>query len=274
MTSPRPTILVTGATGNVGRHVVSHLLAAGATVRALTRQPATPQLPADVERFVGDLRDPTSLEAALDRVDALFLLWPFIDVAQAPAVLEAVARRTHRVVYLSAAGMFHAEMERLIQEAGLEWTFLRPTGFAANTLGWAEQIKRDGVVRWPYGGARRSLIHERDIAAVAARALLEPGHAGKSYLLTGPEVVSQLEQVQLIGRATGRELRYLEISRQEARGQLIAAWGNPAFVDAALDGWAQMVSRPEPVTDVVEQVTGAPARSFAEWARDHAEDFR
>jgi uncharacterized protein YbjT (DUF2867 family) len=274
MTSTRPTILVTGATGNVGRHVSSALLAAGAAVRVLTRQRAAPALPESAERFFGDLRDPRSLEPALQGVDGLFLLWPFIDVAQAPGVLEVIARRTRRVVYLSAAGMFHAEMERLIQEAGLDWTFLRPTGFATNTLGWAEQIKRDGVVRWPYGGARRSLIHERDIAAVAARALLEPGHAGKSYLLSGPEALSQVEQLQFIGQATGRDLRYEEISREEARSQLIAAWGNPAFVDAALDGWARMVSQPETVTRTVQDVTGAPARSFAGWARDHVEDFR
>jgi uncharacterized protein YbjT (DUF2867 family) len=274
MTSKRPTILVSGATGNVGRQVVSELLAAGASVRALARQPAGARLPPEVPWFRADLADPLSLAPALEGADALFLLWPFLDVSQAPPVLEAIARRTRRVVYLSAAGMFHGEMERLIQEAGLEWTFLRPTGFAANTLGWAEQIKREGTVRWPYGNARRSLIHERDIATVAARALLEPGHTGKSYLLTGPEALSHVEQAQLIGQAAGREVRYLEISREETRAQLIAAWGNALFVDAALEGWAAMVSRPEPVTGTVQELTGLPARSFAEWAHDHREEFR
>ena len=274
--TPAPrTILVTGSTGTVGRQVVSQLLASDAAVRALARQPASARLPAGVEIVRGDLSAPDSLARCLAGVDAVFLLWPFFTVDAAPPVLEAMAEHARRVVYLSApGGLFHAEMERLIESSGLDWTFLRPTGFASNTLGWAEQIRRDSVVRWPSGGAARALIHEKDIAAVAVRALTGDGHSRATYLLTGPETLTQIEQARQIGRAIGREVRYEELSREAARQQLLAAWGNPAFVDAALDGWARMVAEPETVTRTVEEVTGARAHTFAEWAADHAEDFR
>jgi uncharacterized protein YbjT (DUF2867 family) len=128
-------------------------------------------------------------------------------------------------------------------------------------------------VRWPYGAAARSLIHERDIAAVAVRALTEDGHAGAQYVLTGPQVLTQVEQVRTIGEVIGRPLRWEEISREAARQQLLAAWGDSSFVDRALAAWAEMVTEPEPVTPTVEEITGAPARTFREWAIDHADAF-
>lgn len=268
--------LVTGATGNVGRHVTLQLMRTeGVRVRALTRRPDVARLPAGIEVVRGDLTVPETLEAGLRGVDAVFLLWPLLTSEGAPAVLEALARHARRVVYLSApGGSFHAELERLIERSGLEWTFLRPTGFATNTLMWAPQIRSAGIVRWPYGEARRSLIHEQDIAAVAVRALIDEPHAGQRYLLSGPETLTQIEQAHAIGRAIGRPVQYQEISRDTARRELLAAWGNAALVDAALDGWSQMVTHPEPVTRTVEQITGSPARPFRDWARDHAEDFR
>ncbi|HEY1818927.1 MAG TPA: nuclear transport factor 2 family protein, partial [Trebonia sp.] len=159
-------------------------------------------------------------------------------------------------------------------ESGAQWTFLRPTGFAANTLMWADQIRDQGVVRWPYGAAARSLIHERDIAAVAVRALTEGGHVGQRYLLTGPEALTQAEQVRVIGEAAGRPVRWQELAPGEARAQLLAAWGDPGFVDSALTTWADLVTQPEPVTRTVAEITGAPARTFREWAGDHASEFR
>lgn len=164
-------ILVIGATGSVGRQVVSQLLDAGADVRALTRDPEAAGLPAGVEVVRGDLADPGGLDAILEGVDAVFLVWPFFSAEGATAVVDAIARHAGRIVYLSAKvaaddrESFWAVVERRIEESGLEWTFLRPTGFAKNTLGWADQI-RTGVVRAPYGQAARSLIDERDIAAV------------------------------------------------------------------------------------------------------------
>jgi uncharacterized protein YbjT (DUF2867 family) len=170
-------ILVTGATGTVGRQVVTQLRERGLPVRAVTRDPASAGLPAGVEVVRGDLADPASLEPHLAGADPVFLVWPFTAPGLAAGlgarVAEMLARHVTRVVYLSAqaaAGRpdsFWATMERLIEASGAAWTFLRPTGFAANTLMWADQIRGQGVVRWPYGAATRSLVHESDLAAVA-----------------------------------------------------------------------------------------------------------
>jgi uncharacterized protein YbjT (DUF2867 family) len=169
---------------------------------------------------------------------------------------------------------FHADIERLIEQSGLEWTFLRSSGFATNTQGWALQIRAGDSVRWPYGGAAaRSLIHEGDIASVAVRVLQSSEHSGAKYLLTGPEALTQIEQVQTIGKAIGRPLRYEEISREAARQQMLTYWP-PAMVDGALNAWASFVTEPEGVSHTVEEVTGTPARIFREWASDHASDFR
>jgi uncharacterized protein YbjT (DUF2867 family) len=198
------------------------------------------------------------------------------------AVTEKLKGVEH-VVYLSAMSVrddrdpaengIWGQVEQALTGAAVSTTFLRAGGFAANTLTWAGQI-RQGVVRWPYGKAGRSLIHERDIADVAVRALTEDGHVDARYVLTGPEVVSQTEQVRQIGEAIGREVRWEELSREAAREQLLAAWGQPAFVDGALDHWAALETQPEPVTQTVREVTGQPARTFRQWAADHADDFR
>jgi uncharacterized protein YbjT (DUF2867 family) len=141
-------------------------------------------------------------------------------------------------------------------------------------LGLPVRAVTQGVVRWPYGAATRSLVHERDLAAVAVRALTEDRHAGQRYLLTGPEAISQADQVRIIGQVTGRAVRWEELPPAEARRQLLAAWGDQGFVDSALATWATMVAEPEPVTRTVEEVTGTPARTFRQWAADHVGDFR
>jgi uncharacterized protein YbjT (DUF2867 family) len=275
-------ILVTGATGTVGRQTVVQLLGAGAQVRALTRHPDAARLPGGVDVVRADLADPGTLAPALEDVEAVFLVWPFTTVEGAPAVLDAIERETHRLVYLSSAGgqrpdpvgLFHADMERLIEESTLNWTFLRPSGFATNTLLWAGQIRGDGVVRWPYGAAARSLIHESDIAAVAVRALTGKGHSGAKHVLTGPELLTQAEQVHTIGDVIRRPVRWEEVPPEAVRDGLVTAFGNASFVDSALGTWARFVDQPEIVTHTVEEVTGTPARTFREWASDHAGDFR
>lgn len=285
--SPPRKILVTGATGQVGRHVVNELRAAGADVRALVRNPDRANAADSVALVRGDLSVPETLEASLEGIDAVFLVWPFLTVELAPAVLEVIAKHTRRLVYLSAASasddrketakrpaLFHTEMERLIAAAAFDWTFLRPTGFATNTLGWAPMIRAESVVRWPFGKATRSLIHERDIAAVAARALTSDRHIGQAYVLSGPNALTQIEQVEIIGEALGRTVRYEDLPPDEARKQLLAAWGNPVFVESAIEGWGQMVVQPEVVTSTVEQITGKSARTFREWAVEHVADFR
>ncbi|NBE98831.1 NAD-dependent epimerase/dehydratase family protein [Nonomuraea sp. KC401] len=273
-------ILVTGATGNVGRHVVTRLAKAGLEVRALARDPVRAQLP--VETVRGDLTDPESLEPALDGVESVFLLWPTTSAESAARTITAIAKHARRVVYLSAdaedaaddeePSYFHHGVERRIRHSGVGWTFLRPGGFAANTLMWAAQI-RQGVVRWPFGQAVRALIHERDIAAVAVHVLTSAGHNGATYALTGPEQLTQAEQVRIIGEVLGREVRWEELPVEQAREQLLAAWGDPSFVDLALQGWERFVTRPERVTGTVERLLGRPALTFRQWAEDRAADF-
>jgi uncharacterized protein YbjT (DUF2867 family) len=275
-------ILVTGATGTVGRQVVSQLLGTGADVRALARNPEAAHLPDGVDVAGGDLSVPDSLDAAFEGVDAVFLVWPFTTADGALAVLEVVERHSRRLVYLSSAGgqqpepigLFHADVERLIERSTLEWTFLRPSGFATNTSMWAEQIRSHGVVRWPYGAAARSLIHERDIAAVGIRALADEGHSGARYVVTGPALLTQADQVHTIGDVIGRPVRWEDVPPEAVRDGLAAAFGDASFADAALDAWARFVEQPEIVTQTVEDVTGIPARSFREWAADHVDDFR
>lgn len=278
-------ILVTGATGNVGRQVVSQLLATDARVRALTRNPDAADLPPGVEVVCGDLTVPEALGGCLDGVDVVFLVWTAPAVA-APAAVDRMAKHARRIVFLSSPHrtphpffqqpnplkMLHAEIERLIEASGLRWTFLRPGMFAANSLSWwAPQIRAGDVVRWPYAAAPTAPIHERDIATVAVRALLEAGHDGAEYVLTGPQSLSQLEQVITIGDVIGRSLRFAEISPEEWRREMLA----PASVaNMLLDAWAAAIGQPALVTSTVAEITGSPARTFRDWVTDHAEEFR
>jgi len=252
-------------------------------VRAVARDPGSARLPAGTEVVRGDLTDPGSMAGHLDGVRAAFLLWPGFSAAGAGPLVDVLASRVPRIVYLSAMNVrderrpaengVWGQVEDAISRTGAERTFLRAGGFAANTLGWADQI-RSGVVRWPYGQAARSLIHERDIAAVAVRALTADGHAGATYVLTGPEAVTQADQVRMIGEAIGRPVRWEDVPPELAREHLLPIMGDLAVVDGALRYWASLVSEPEPVTRTVEQVTGVPARTFRVWAADHAADFR
>jgi len=280
------TIVVTGATGNVGRELVPLLTGSGVAVRAVTRDPAAAAVPAGVEAVRADLFDAATLDDAFAGADAVFLVWPSAEVGGADAAVAAIARHARRVVFLSAlgvpdadpageppAGLFHGTVEWLIRRTGLEWTFLRAGGFATNTLAWAEEIRATSEVRWVYGGAGRSLIHEADIAAVAAKALTEDGHEGRGYDLTGPSVVTQAEQVRLIGEAVDRELRWVEVSEEDARARMRDMGWPPGFIDSGLAHWKRIVTEPEPVTGTVERITGTPARSFARWAREHAGAF-
>lgn len=277
-------ILVTGATGNVGRQVVAQLLEKGATVRALTRNPAKAHFPAGVEVVRGDLSEPDSLPPALDGVTSVFL---FPVPGSAPAFLAAAKQQAIRhVVMLSSGGVrddvaqqqdaiarFHAEIEQAIIASGLTWTFVRPGAFATNTLQWVPQIRAGDVVRAPYGAAAMSPIHERDIAAVAVQALTTDGHHGAKYSITGPESLTQVEELNLIGEALGRPLRFEELPPDVAREQMSRYMPAP-LADALLKVFASTIGKPAPVSSTVENVTGRPARTFREWAVDHVEDFR
>jgi uncharacterized protein YbjT (DUF2867 family) len=276
-------IVVVGGTGRVGRQVVSRLAERGMAVRAVSRGLNPGSLPAAAQAVHADLADPASLEPHLKGAQSLFLLWPFtsaeVTAGLARKVAEIAARHVARVVYLSAQpaadqpDSFWALVERAIEESGAPWTFLRPTGFAANTLMWADQVRSGDVVRWPFGAARRALIDEHDIAAVAVRALTEDGHAGARYVLSGPEVLTQAEQLAMIGAAVGRDLTWEELPKEAAVDALAVAWGDRAFAQTAVDAWEWFVDHPETVDPAVRAITGGPARRFADWAAANAAEF-
>jgi len=279
-------VLVTGATGRVGRLVVDELLGAGVPVRALTRRPAEAGLPAEVDVIEGDLTVPESLDAGLQGVGAVFLVWtaPF---NTAPAVVGRLATRTRRVVFLSAPfrtphpffqqpnpmARLYADIEQLITDSSLESTFIRPGMFASNALFWWAPAIRDGdVIRWPYGAAETAPIDERDVGAVAARALYEDGHAGGDYVLTGSESLSQAEQVSIIGDVIGRPTRFEELTPDEFRRETAETWP-PAAVDMLLAAWGATMGRPAYMTSTVFDVVGSPPRTFRQWVADHAAAF-
>lgn len=276
------TVLVTGATGKVGGQAVTLLRDGGVPVRALVRDPASARLPDGVEVARGDLGEPGGLADALSGVDSVFLVFPTLQADDAAdELITTLAKQVRHVVYLSAIGAdenaegilgSHGRLESLIKDSGTSWTFLRPGGFAANTLGWAEQIRAGDVVRWFHGAAGRAPIHERDIASVGVRALTEDGHLGVTYRLTGPEQLTQAEQVHIIGEAIGRPLRFAELDPETAKQELFPGMP-PEFASSIVDGHGHMVTHPEEVTRTVEQVTGRPALTFRRWAEDHAADF-
>ncbi|MGW6198687.1 NAD(P)H-binding protein [Kribbella sp. NPDC055110] len=267
------TILVTGATGRVGRHVVDGLRAAGVTVRALVRTPDLAGFPPDVELIKGDLYDPTAVRRAAADVDAAFLLWPSFS---AEGAADVVAELPQRVVYLSAlsasSGGVWADVEQLLRDK--DWTFVRPGGFAVNAQSWASEFLTGDVVRVASPEAGRSLIHERDIAAVAVLALLNDRHIGQTYDLTGPAVLTQAEQMRTIARAVGKEMRVEALSDAEARQAMLDLGADPILAESSVAYWASLVDNPEPVTTTVAELTGRPALTFAEWADEHADEFR
>ena len=282
----RPPVLVTGATGRIGRMVIDQLIDANVPVRALTRRPeAAASLPASVEVVTGDLTEPASLDAGLRGAGAVFLVWT-APPATVTAVVERVAAPARRVVFLSSPhqtphpffrqpnpmAVLHADIERLIAAAGVESVILRPGMFASNCLAWwAGAIRAGDVVRWPYAAAETAPVDDRDVAAVAARTLYEDGHAGGDYVLTGPESLRQADQVRIIGEVLGRGIKFEELSPDEFRRETEGSWPSPV-VDMLLAAWAATMGRPAYVTSTVADILGS-ARTFRAWATDHAASF-
>jgi uncharacterized protein YbjT (DUF2867 family) len=274
-------ILVTGATGRVGREVVQQLVDSGVPVRALTRNPETASLPAEAQVVAGDLERPETIAAALDGVTDVFLLWT-APPATAPEVIALLGQSVQHVVYLSAPhnidhpffrqpnrmAVMHAEVERLLAAQPVKTTILRPGMFASNTrMWWAAQIAKGDVVRWPFANVETAPIDERDIAAVAVKALVDDAYAGGDYVLTGPEAITHAEQVRAIGEALGRDLQYVELTPDEFR-QDMAGQAPPPVVEMLLNAWSATNGVPAYRTDTVREITGRPARTFQEWARE------
>lgn len=269
------TILVTGATGTVGRHVTEQLVRRGVAARALTRNPerARTMLPAGVEIAAGDLMKPETLRDALKDVEGMFLIVssdePQADLNTDPRVVAmAASAGVKRVVVL--VGFEEGPVEEAVRASGMEWTLLKPVEFMANVLSdWAPSIREEGVVRELNGDAPSARVHEGDIAAVAVEALLGNGHHGQSYVLTGPEVLTRKEAVRAIARGIGKDIRFVELTEEEARQR----WREQGYDGDSIEFFVQMAYQPPEagytVLPTVERVLERPARTLAEWASEH-----
>ncbi|MET8797983.1 NAD(P)H-binding protein [Nocardia sp. NPDC004568] len=278
------TTVVFGARGNVGRHVAAGLVERGVPVRPTSREPNPADFPPHARIVAADLERPDTLPAALEGADRVFLyakpdgIEDFVAAAEAAGVRRVVLLSSGAVLQADAEknpiARMHRTVESAIETSGLEWTFLRAGMFATNTLWWWQRsIREEGVVRLPYPEARTAPVHERDLAALAVTALTEPGHERHAYSVYGPAGLSLRQQVEHIGAAIGREVAVEAISVDRARAELSETM--PAIgVEAVLAGWQAGTTAPPEVSAVVEEVTGRPGRTFAQWAMDHAHDFR
>jgi uncharacterized protein YbjT (DUF2867 family) len=283
-------ILVTGATGLVGRPLIDLLVSEGADVRAVTRDPRRAGLPAGVEIVEGDPSRPDTIAPSLQGVTAVFLHSRAVGDAAFDLLALAGERGVRRAVALSAMnveddateqpsryrGDRNKEAEDAAVASGLEWVSLRASSFADNTLqAWGAQIRAGDVVRYVYAAFEESLIDERDLAAVGARALLTDELVGRKLQLTGPESLSHEKMVAIIGEVIGRPLRYQEIPPEAAAQGMIARGFPEPFVAALMARYAKYLRRPQhPATSDVAEVLGRPAFTYADWVAERAAAFQ
>ena len=283
-------ILVTGGTGTTGSEIIKRLAGAGAKqVRALVRnrEKAAFIRGAGFEVVEGDFDRPETLDAALQGVErALLLTAPDPRTVEHQRGFIAAAKRagTRHVVKFSAIGAdaaapegftrWHGQAEDELKASGLGWTMIQPNTFMQNLLGQARTIAEEGALYQPVGDARASFVDARDIAAVAAKALTEDGHEGRSYVVTGPEALSYGEVAERLSAATGKPVKYVSITPEEFRRGALAA-GLPGWLADALavlnENFA--AGKWSPVTNVVREVGGREPTTFDRFARDHAGAF-
>lgn len=278
-------IVVTGATGNIGRPLTQALAEAGREVTAVSRHTAA--VPDGVRHVVADLAEPAGLKPALDGAEALFLLLSgdlhAAGARPADIIGEAAAAGVRRVVLLSTLGVVTRpfgstriamrELEDVLRASGLEWSILRPGGFASNALWWAESVRAHQVVAAPFGDVGVPVIDPADIAAVAAACLLEDRHIGGAYELTGPEVITPRQQTEAIAAALGTPVTFQELTRGEAKAAMSLSMPGE-LADDTLDIIGSPSSAELRISPDVQQILGRPAGSFADWAARHVAAFR
>jgi uncharacterized protein YbjT (DUF2867 family) len=278
-------IVVSGATGNVGRPLVRALADAGEQVTAVSRGVAPVAPPETVRHHRGDLAEPESLRPAFAGAGAFFLL-----VSGAGAHLDAHAivdvvksAGVPRIVLLSSQAastrprsVSHAPLraiEEIIENSGLEWTHLRPGGFASNTLAWAPSVKARREIAAPFADVALPVVDPQDIAEAAAVVLTRGGHGGKAYELTGPEATTARQRAQLIGDALGEPLTFIEQTREEAQAQLLQFMPAPV-----VEGTLSIIGEPTPqeqrVSPDVQTLLGRPPYGYGDWARRNIAAFR
>lgn len=270
-------ILVTGATGKVGRPLVEQLLEAGHPVRALTRNPDKANLPANAEVIAGDLTRPETLAAALQGIDSLHLInFGGDDYAPLQAGPEIIALAeqagVQRVTVLR--GGERTSVEEAVEASSLAWTFLEPVEFMSGALDYAASIRTEGMVRQPFADRKTAAVHDADIASVAAAILTSDGHGGKSYTISGPEVLSPRRMVSTISATLGREIPFIELTTEEAVSEWQAAGMPQEVIDFMLWVYGDTPEVGYTVVPTVEQITGRPARTFRQWVAEHVDQFR
>ncbi|MFI6500661.1 NmrA family NAD(P)-binding protein [Nonomuraea typhae] len=271
------TFLVTGATGKAGRHVVDGLLRQGRKVRALTRNPGGVRLPDAVEVVKGDLADPATLDGLFDGVTGVHLLTAagddYATLQTGPELVELAAKAGVRRVTLLWNGHV-GPVERAFEDSGLEWTRLEAVDFMGNTLAWAGAVKAEGRVSAAFVDVPGAVVHEADVGAVAARILVEGGHAGKAYSLTGPEALTARERLAVLAEGLGRRLELTELTEAQAR----EGWRQAGYDEEMIDILARWQSDPpvagRTVVATVEEITGRPPLTFAQWVSEHVENFQ
>lgn len=278
-------IVVTGATGNVGQPLVRILAEAGEKVTAVSRR-IPDELPDGVRHVAADLTDLDSVAEAFHGAEKLFLLFsPGSFAADVPAILAAAETAGVRhVVLLSSQGVStrpdsasHGEFGKTIEDAvrrsGLTWTFLRPSGFQSNAMAWAEQVRAERTVSAPFGDTGVPFVDPADIAAVAAVALREDGHAGRIYVLTGPTPETPKERAHALGELLGEPVRFVEQTPDQARAQMLG-FMPPDAVETTLAILGDPTEEESRVSPDVEDLLGRAPSPFATWARRHAAVFR
>jgi uncharacterized protein YbjT (DUF2867 family) len=272
-------IVVTGATGNVGRSLVAALAEAGETVTAVARHIGADDVPPGVRAVAADLGDPRSLAPALGGAKALFLLVAGED----PAGLlhRAAAAGVARVVLLSSQGAgtrpetyaHAARFEAVVTESGLPFTVLRSGGLASNALAWAEPVRRYRTAAAPFADVALPFVDPDDVAAVAAAVLRGDGHDGATYTLTGPEPTTPRQRAAAIAAALGEPVRFMEQSREEARAEMIR-FMPPAVAEGTLAVLGAPTPEEQAVDGDVERLLGRPAAPFSAWAARNVAPFR
>ena len=278
-------IVVTGATGNVGRTLVRLLSEADEKVTAVARRITDADVPEGVRTVAADLNDPESIRPALEGADSVVLLLAPSGHDGMGDLLRTVQELSpRRIVLLSSQsaatrpesvghGMLAREVEDQVRNLGLDWTILRPGGFASNALAWAEPVRAERTVIAPFGDVGLPIIDPDDIAEVAATVLREPGHEGRIYELTGPEPVSPRQVGAAIGDALGEPVGFVEQSRDQARAQMLTFMPEPV-ADGTLAILGDPTEREQQISPDVERVLGRPPHTFATWAQRNAARFR
>lgn len=264
-------IVITGATGNVGRPLVQSLIAAGEDVVPVSRRG---------EGHQADLTKPETLKPALDGAKAVFLLTSadFLAGGNLQAVVDVIeAAGVPRVVLLSSQGVGtnrHPSVhEDAVTQSGLDWTILRPGNFASNAFQWADSIRAHRTMAAPFGDVALPAVDPNDIAEVAAAALRDPSHAGAIYTLTGPTAISPRQQADIIGTILGEPVQFTELSRDEARAGMLNFMPEPV-VEATLDVLGTPSTGEQQVNADVPNVLGRPASTFADWVTRNVQAFR